>query len=50
MERYVDELKLLAELDERHDELLRQLEELDKEIEAVLALWLAQREVPLKVA
>ena len=43
MEKYADELKLLVELDERHDELLRELEELDKQVEAVLAHWLAER-------
>ncbi len=50
MEKYTDELKLLVELDERHDELLRELEELDKQVEAVLAHWLAEREVRLKAA
>ena len=50
MEKYADEFKLLAELDERHDELLRQLDDLDKQVEAVLALWLAEREVQLKAA
>ena len=35
MEKYADELKLLGELDERHDELLRELDELDKQVEAV---------------
>jgi hypothetical protein len=50
MEKYADELKLLVELDERHDELLRELEELDKKVEAVLALWMADRENRLKAA
>ena len=50
MEKYADELKLLAELDERHDELLRELDDLDKQVEAVLALWLAEREARLKAA
>jgi uncharacterized protein YdcH (DUF465 family) len=45
MEKYPDELKLLAELDERHDKLLQELDELDKRIETVLTLWLAEREV-----
>jgi hypothetical protein len=44
MEKYTEELKLLVELDERHDELLRELDDLDKQVEAVLALWLAERE------
>ncbi len=50
MEKYADELKLLVELDERHDELLRELDELDKQVEAVLALWLAEREARLEAA
>ena len=50
MEKYADELKLLVELDERHDELLRELDDLDKQVEAVLALWLAEREARLKAA
>ena len=44
MEKHADELKLLVELDERHDELLRDLDELDKQVEAVLTLWLSERE------
>ena len=44
MEKYADELKLLVELDERHDELLRELDELDKRVEAVLAVWLGGRQ------
>ena len=36
------------ELDQRHDELLRELDELDKQIEAVLAIWLAEREARLE--
>ncbi len=50
MEKHADELKLLVELDQRHDELLRELDKLDKQVEAVLALWLAEREAPLKAA
>ena len=50
MEKYPEELKLLVELDERHDELLRDLDELDKQIEAVLAHWLAEREIRLEAA
>jgi hypothetical protein len=50
MEKYASELKLLVELDERHDELLRELDELDKQVEAVLALWLAEREARLDAA
>jgi hypothetical protein len=50
MEKYADELKLLVELDERHDELLRQLDELDKQVEAILALWTAEREGQRKAA
>ena len=45
MENYSNELKLLVELDERHDELLRDLEELDQRVEAVLARWTADRDV-----
>ncbi len=43
MDKYAEDLKLLVELDERHDELLRELDDLDKQVEAVLALWLAER-------
>ena len=50
MEKYADELKLLVELDERHDELLRELDELDKQVEAVLTLWLAERDARLEAA
>ncbi len=50
MEKYADELKLLVELDERHDEVLRELDELDKEVEAVLALWLVERDARLNAA
>jgi len=44
MQGYANELKLLIELEQRHDELLRQLDDLDKRVEAVLAFWTAQRE------
>jgi hypothetical protein len=44
MEEYARELTLLQELDDRHDELLRQLDELDKRVEATLVLWTAGRE------
>jgi hypothetical protein len=50
MEKYADELRLLVELDQRHDELLRELEELDRQVEAVLALWLAEREARREAA
>ena len=50
MEQYADELKLLVELDERHDELLRELDELDKQVETVLASGLAEREARLEAA
>ena len=50
MEKYGTELKLLAELDERHDELLRELGELDQHVESVLASWLSDREDRLKKA
>jgi hypothetical protein len=50
MEKYPDEFKLLLELDERHDALLRELDELDKQVEAVLTLWLAEREARLAAA
>ena len=48
MEKYGTELKLLAELDERHDELLQELDTLDKHVASVLASWLADRESRLK--
>jgi hypothetical protein len=44
MEKYATELKLLLELDERHDEVLRQIDALDKQVQEVLALWTEQRE------
>ena len=50
MENYPDELKLLAELEERHDELLRELDSLDKQVEAVLTQWLSDRDQPSKAA
>ncbi len=50
MEKYGTELKLLTELDERHDELLHELGELDQQVESVLACWLADREERLKKA
>jgi len=50
MGKYAEELQLLVELDERHDELLRELDHLDKQVESVLALWLAEREARLKKA
>ena len=50
MEKLAEELHLLAELDQRHNELLRQLDELDKQIEAVLNLWTSQRETQAKAA
>ena len=50
MEKHVDELKLLAELDARHDELLQDLDELDKQIEDVLAFWTAEREARQQAA
>ena len=50
MDKYAEELKLLVELDERHDELLRELDDLDKQVEAVLALWLAERSARLEAA
>jgi hypothetical protein len=39
-----EELRLLVELDQRHDELLRELDALDKQVEGVLAQWLADRD------
>jgi len=50
MEKHAEELRLLVELDQRHDELLRELDELDKQVQAVLALWLAEREARLEAA
>ena len=44
MENPNNELTVLNELDERHDELLRQLDELDKQVAEVLTLWTAERE------
>ena len=43
MENYAEELQLLVELERQHDELLRQLDELDKRVEAVLVVWQAAR-------
>lgn len=37
------QLETIAELDQRHDELLQRLEELDKRVEKVLAEWVAGR-------
>jgi hypothetical protein len=50
MEEYANELKLLKELDERHDDLLRQLDELDKRVEGVLDLWNTQRDTRREAA
>ena len=50
MENYTKVLKLLVDLEERHDDLLVRLEELDKQVEAVLVLWLNERERPKKAA
>jgi len=36
MDRTIDPLQLLLDLDARHDELLRRLDELDKEVARVL--------------
>ena len=44
------QLDSLLELDNRHDELLRRLEELDKQVEMVLAEWLASRAGPAMTA
>ncbi len=46
MDAYKDQLESLAELDSRHDELLRRLDELDARVEQVLAQWLAERQEP----
>ena len=46
MENFTAETQLLVELEERHDKVLQQLDELDKQIEAVLAQWTANREGP----
>ena len=50
MENHSAELKLLLELDERHDELLRQIDDLDKQVAAVLAQWTADRDEHRKAA
>ena len=50
MEEYANELTLLNELDERHDDLLRQLDELDKRVEGVLALWNNERDTRREAA
>jgi len=50
MEKYATELKLLVELDQRHDELLEQLDDLDKQVAAVLAQWTAQRDTRREAA
>ncbi|MGA2620683.1 MAG: hypothetical protein ABSF26_23920 [Thermoguttaceae bacterium] len=46
MDAYNDQVEGLSELDSRHDELLRRLEELDARVEQVLAQWLAERQEP----
>ena len=43
---YAAELQTLVELDERHDELLRGLEDLDNRVAKVLAEWVPARSVP----
>jgi hypothetical protein len=50
MEKYTAELKELIDLEARHDELLRQIDDLDKQVAAVLALWTAEREGRREVA
>ncbi len=50
MENNTAELTQLMELDERHDELLRQIDELDKQVAAVLAQWTAERAAQQKAA
>jgi hypothetical protein len=47
------QFQTLLELDARHDQLLDQLDELDKQVGCVLAEWTANRgasEVPLPAA
>lgn len=50
MENNTAELTQLMELDERHDELLRQIDELDKQVAAVLAQWTAEHAAQQKAA
>lgn len=41
-------LKLLLDLEARHDELLQRLAELEQRVETVLAEWLSGRTIPTK--
>jgi tetrahydromethanopterin S-methyltransferase subunit G len=41
---YKAQTKLLVELEERHDDLLRRLDDLDKRVEKVLGEWSPRRE------
>jgi hypothetical protein len=50
MEKYSQELKQLMDLEARHDELLRQIDDLDRQVATILAQWTAEREVRQKVA
>jgi len=50
MENLAEDFNLLIELDERHDALLQDLDELDRQVEAVLATWLTEREVRREAA
>jgi hypothetical protein len=44
MDNYAPQLELLVELENRHDELLQRLADLDKQVEQVLKEWLSVRE------
>jgi hypothetical protein len=40
MDNLAERLDLLLDLDSRHDELLKSIDDLDKKVEKVLAVWL----------
>ncbi len=44
MDNPTSHLEALVELDQRHDELLRRLDDLDKQVEKVLKEWLSARQ------
>lgn len=50
MDNRCPELETLLDLENRHEELLQRLDELDKQVEKVLAEWSTQREMPATVA
>jgi hypothetical protein len=46
MTSYPEQLETLLELEHRHEELLQQLEDLDKRVEKVLVEWQGVRDPP----